>query len=941
MTTHCRIFALFVLLAAVAVHAQSTGPQLSSSLLDAIPFRLIGPASPAGRVWEVIGVPAQPKTFYVCTADGGVWKTTNFGTTLTPILNDQPAASCGPIAVAPSDPNIVWVGSGEPASTRASSLGAGVFKSTDGGQTWQFAGLRDTEETAAIVIDPRDANVVYVAALGHLWGRNPERGVFKTVDGGQHWEKVLYVDDSTGINDLQMDSHNPDALYAAAWQRLRWGDGDMTESGPGSGIFKSNDAGKTWTRLTAGLPADPMGKIHLAVAKKNSNIVYASVLTGEPAGGIGGGGGKRTMMTGGIFRSDDAGEHWQRVNPMMTSYYYQRIVVDPADDNRVWMPVFELWRSDDGGRTFVKHNMRHVHDDLHGMWIDPNDHDNMVLTGDGGVNTTLDGGKTWIQNVIPVAQFYEVDVDNQQPYFVYGGMQDTGHWTGPSQTYDNEGITNYDWIKLRFNGDGMAIHPDPRDPNVIYMVQEFGNTSRLDLKNWTRAELQPKQSDNPGWAKLHKFRWDWTPPMVLNQSDPDEFFLGANYLFRCRAANVKSVGSKHLPVKLDVGQYSGHRCAIISPDLTAQQELEKIDGAKQGYHSYGALFAVAQSPADRYVLWTGADDGPIFVTRDAGRIWRRVDPNICRAAPGKATQADAWRRLPSECNVTRGVVSHIEPSRTAAGTAYVAYDLHTLDDKRPYLFKTTDYGRTWTNITGDLPGFGPTYTIREDPNNPNVLLAGTEFGLYVSTDGGGHWVRWKSNLPTAAIRTLAIQPRDRELVVGTFGRAIWIGDLAPLEEFAQALAQPVYLFRTKPAIAHNIRYTYGATIEELNGDMFFRTENPPYGATITYFLREAASAPVRITVADSSGTTVRSMEGPPSAGLHRVQWDLETDAAKQQKPSAPNSDESELTLSEAQARRCVAPGNYKITLQTGTTSLPGNVEVRPESGDLQRVLTRK
>src|SRR5690242_636106 len=333
---------------------------ISGEAINAVPFRMIGPASPAGRVWHITGVPQQPKTFYVCTADGGVWKTTNFGTTMVPIFNDQPAASCGPIAVGASDPNVVWVGTGEPASTRANSLGRGVFKSADGGKTWQAAGLEDTEEIGAIVIDPRNPQTVYVGAMGHLWGRSIDRGVFKTTDGGKTWSKVLFVNDTTGAIDLKMDPKNPDVLYAGMWQRIRWGDGDMTESGPGSGIYKSTDAGAHWTRLTDGLPTEAMGKVTIAVAQNNSQIVYAAILTGEPLPSLGGPGGKRTSDQGGVFRSEDGGAHWQRVNPIMTSYYYDVIVADPKDDNRVWMPVFELMRSDDGGRTWVKHNMKHV-----------------------------------------------------------------------------------------------------------------------------------------------------------------------------------------------------------------------------------------------------------------------------------------------------------------------------------------------------------------------------------------------------------------------------------------------------------------------------------------------------------------------------------------------------------------------------------------------------
>jgi photosystem II stability/assembly factor-like uncharacterized protein len=607
---------------------------------------------------------------------------------------------------------------------------------------------------------------------------------------------------------------------------------------------------------------------------------------------------------------------------MMTSYYYDRIVADPKDDNRVWMPVFELMRSDDGGRTWVKHNMKHVHDDLHALWFDPRDPSNIALGGDGGLNVSLDGGTTWIQSALPIAQFYEVDVDNQQPFWIYGGMQDTGHWAGPSRTYDNEGITNYDWIKLRFNGDGMAVHPDPRDPNIIYMVNEFGNFSRLDLHYWTRTELQPQQKDNPEWAKLHGFRWDWTPPMLLGAANPDVTYIGANYVFRCQvSAGQANPG------------YVDHKCEVISPDLTRQQEREKLTGAKDSYHSYGALFSLAQSPKDPNVLWAGSDDGWIHVTKDGGKTWTRIDQNIC------AVQSPKDKMCPAEW----AVVSRIEPSIANPAVAYVALDRHTLDDHRPYIYSTADYGQTWTNITGNLPEFGPTYIVREYPTEPNLLFAGTEFGLYVSFLGGNSWTRWKSNLPISAVRSMVIQPRDRELVVGTFGRAIWTADIAPLEQAADANGKVAYLFQPKDAVAHNIRYTYGATIEELNGDLFFRAENPPYGTTIYYSLGDSIPGGVLITISNPKNSVIRRIRAEGAAGLHSIQWDLESDKAKATKPAvdAVTGDPLE-TLSEQQAQRRVAPGKYLVTLYAGATILTRSFEVKPENPEgVKVVLPRK
>jgi hypothetical protein len=514
--------------------------------------------------------------------------------------------------------------------------------------------------------------------------------------------------------------------------------------------------------------------------------------------------------------------------------------------------------------------------------------------------------------VMPLGQFYDIDVDMQEPYFVYGGMQDTASWSGPSRTYDNEGITDHDWIKLRSTGDGMAIHPDPRDPNVIYLAQNNGNLSRLDLRTWTRTELQP-DPDMAGKLGLHEFRWDWSPPFIISSADPDELYVGANYVFRCRIGAALANG------EVD------HTCTAISPDLTAQQNTP-YPPVGEAYHSYGALFSLAQSPVDPAVLWAGADDGPIHVSRDGGLHWLRVDGSLPSGA------------------YKEGFVSKIEPSRTSAGTAYVAYDLHYHDDPRPYLFKTTDFGNTWTAITSDLPAWGSTYVIREDPKNERVLYVGTESGLFVSIDGGAHWIRWKSTLPHTAVRSLVVHPRDRELVVGTFGRSIWVGDVSVIEQLEAALGEATFLFDVKPAIAYNIRHTYGTSVEEVNGDLFFRAPNPPYGATITYWLRANAGRDVKLAIADASGKTVRSLTGPGTAGLHHVQWDLETDAAKAQPepaPFGPGRDRSAVTPSERQRRRRVAPATYSVTLDAGSTPLKRPIVVNAEGNGVTRVLPRK
>lgn len=893
-----RVFVLSVITLAIVSAAKSqAGTTLNPGMLSEFKWRLLGPSSPAGRVWQVVGDENNPKTFYVCTAGGGLWKSTDNGTTLLPIFDNQASASTGAVAIAKSNSDLVWVGTGEPANTRANSWGDGVYKSLDGGKTWNHMGLIESRQISSIVIHPTKPDTVYVAAMGYEWGRNDERGIFKTTDGGRTWTKVLFINDTTGFIDLQSDPKNPDVLYAAAWQRFRFGGGDMAESGPESGLYKSIDGGRKWVKLTNGLPPEDKGKITIAVARNNSKIVYAAILTGEPAPG-----GKRTISTGGIFRSVDAGRSWQRMNPAMTSYYYDRINVDPADDNRIWMPVFDLMVSTDGGKTLVKANTRHVHNDQHGIWINPRDPQHLILGGDGGVNISYNRGATWQQTVLPIGQFYEVAVDNQDPYYVYGGMQDTGHWVGPSQTYDNEGITNHDWIKLRFNGDGMPIHTDPTDPNIIYMVQEFGNFSRLDLRTWGRKELQPP-ADEAKKRGLHPFRYDWTPPMIISHHDSKRLYFGSNYLFK----------------------YSdrGAKWEIISPDLSAQQGNDWKGSKKDytGYHSYGALFSIAESPRDEDVIWTGADDGPIHVTRDGGKSWTEVSKNMPANTP------------------TFAVVGEIEASRYDKGAAYVVYDNHTREDHKPYVYLTTDYGRTWVNISGNLPANGSSYVIREDPVNPDLLFVGTEFGVFLTIDKGQHWVQLKNNLPTVAVRAMAIQERERDLIAGTFGRAIWVIDIAPFEEMTErTLGQAAYLFEMKPGTLFKTRFTYGATIEELNGDMFFRAENPPYGTMITYYLAENAGRDSIIIIKDASGRTVRTLTGPGSAGIHRINWDLK----RQEKLTDAQAEAAGVeTISEREALDRVAAGKYSVTLDTGKTRLTKEVTVRKETQGVQKVDVRK
>jgi photosystem II stability/assembly factor-like uncharacterized protein len=846
---------------------------------ETLEWRLLGPSMPAGRAWTVTGVESDPKTLYVTTAGGGLWKTTNHGTTFRNVFASYGSASTGAVAVAPSNPDVVWVGTGEPANTRANSWGDGVYRSNDGGETWTHMGLRDSYLISRIVIHPTDPDRVYVAAMGHLWGTNAERGVFRTVDGGRSWEQVLFVNDTTGAMDIEMDPHDPDVLYAGMWQRFRFGGGDMDEAGPGSGIFKSTDGGTTWTRLESGLPTEDMGKIHLTVATGNSQIVYAGILTREPR--------ERAGSQTGLYRSDDAGETWSKVSDPSTGYYYQQVFVDPSDDERVYMPVFELRRSEDGGRTWEMVNIRHVHNDLHGMWIDPTDPDHLVIVGDGGVNISFDRGATWNVSALPIGQFYEISVDNQDPWHVIGGMQDTGHWLGPSRVYDEEGITDEDWDKLRYVGDGMASATDPRDPNIIYLVQQFGNTTRMDMRNWERVELQPTADEIEALGITGPVRYNWTPAMVLSEHDPDYVYLGSNYLFRIHGETG------------DVQRLSG--------DLTWQQD-RTFRGIEDGYHSYGTIFSVAESHFDARTLWVGADDGPVWVTRDMGGSWAQVD--------------GAFPDAPDNC-----VVAEIETSRFYRDRAYVALDCHARDDHDPYLYRTDDGGRSWVSVVGDLKD-GPSYVIREDPDNPDVLYVGVEHGVQVSIDGGGHWVRLGSGLPTAGVRTMAIQARDRDLAVGTFGLAIWTVDIGPMAEMAESLASPLHVFPVEAGTKFRWRVTYGNTIEELNGDEMFRAKTPPVGTPILYAVNEG-DGPAEVEIRDGSGSVVRRLSGTGGSGIHSLWWDLRPEGTA----DAVYGRGAGMTPSEWAYRQLVPVGTYTVTVRIDGREVSTVVKVRDEPAD--------
>ncbi len=878
---------------------QQPQPQPQPQLLRELKPRSIGPANMSGRI-TALAVPELPghKTMYAGTAGGGVWKTVNAGVTWEPAFAEAGLGSIGDVAVAPSKPEVVWVGTGERNSLRSSSWGDGVWKSEDAGKSWKRMGLEDSRQTGRIVIHPKNPDIVYVAALGHLWGPNAERGIYKTVDGGKSWQKILFVDDTTGFVDLKLDPTNPEVLYAASWHRLRWGGNHMEGAGAGSGIWKSVDGGKSWKRLTDpglknGLPTEAMGRIGLSLAASSRRTVYAVIQVAR------GSTNPRLSAEGGVFRSEDAGATWTRQNDLsaVPDYYYNEVWADPSDPQRVWLTAITLDLSKDGGRTIATQRMEGVHSDNHALWIDPADSDHMVLGNDGGVYITLDGGKRWAHQLIPVAQFYETDLDSTRaPYHVCGGLQDNGVWCGPSRTRERFGITAADWYAV-YGGDGFHSAVPADSPTVRYAEYQFGALSRWDVNDSRYIPMHPEAED-AGMESAYEFRWDWNAPFILSAHDPRVLYLGGNYLFKFTDR--------------------GRSWRILGPDMTrVAREHPEPDTGHTGYH---ALHSVAESPLDAAVLWTGSDDGLLWTTADAGKSWR----NVTAAIPDAAVQ--------------RCVVSEIAPSHFDKRSAYVSYDCHDRDDYDPHIFRTTDAGATFTSVTGDLPRGVGSHTVLEDYRNPRLLFAGTERGLFASTDEGGHWGQLRNGLPIVPVRDLNEAPVTRELVVPTFGRGIWLLEIAPLQELADTvLARDAFLFEVPAARQYATRDTYG---EE--GDAFFKGENPAYGASISYWLAKDLGRDVTLTIRrdtagatmtppsagrgrgaapppPASGTgaapaddTVQTLTGPGRPGLHRLVWDLRSKDPRPRELGGP------ITPDEL---RQVLPGRYTVTLKVGDVTM--------------------
>jgi photosystem II stability/assembly factor-like uncharacterized protein len=854
--------------------------------IDKFSFRNLGPAAYSGRVTAIAVPKPFRKTIYIGSAGGGVWKTSNAGITWHPISDSLGNGSIGDIAVAPSDSNIIWVGTGEKNSSRSTLWGNGVHKSTNGGRKWQHMGLADTRSIAKIVISPSDPNTVYVAALGHLWGPNAERGVFKTTNGGTSWSKVLFVDDTTGAVDLAMDPSNPEVLYAAMWHRIREGGSHMQGTGMGSGIYKTVNGGRTWTRLTDpalanGLPTGDIGRTSISISAKHPSTVYAMIAVDRGVTNT------SAAPFGGVFRSDDAGAHWTHVNDLAANphYYYDELVTDPTNDNHVYMLASPLMVSKDGGRSFEADSLYNVHVDNHALWIDPADSAHMILGNDGGVYTTFDGGKAWEHAEIPIGQFYTVAIDSaSKPYRICGGLQDNGVWCGPSSTRDTLGVTDADWYSVN-GGDGMWAQISRTNPNIIYSESQFGSMSRLDMRTWKRDRIQPIALD-AGGDSGYGYTWGWTTPLALSQHDTATLYVGGNHLFRIHDHGDKGVDWE-----------------VVGPDMTrATREHPEGEGPNTSYH---ALFSIAESPRTRDVIWTGSDDGLVWLTRDYGKTWTNLTANFPAHAP------------------THCFVSTIAASHFAEGTAYMTYDCHSRDDYAPHVYKTTNFGKSWSSISAGLPADAGALTVSEDPYNAQLLWVGTEIGVYVSIDGGSKWRRFGHGLPPVAVEKLAMSYDQRDLVLGTHGRGIWVVNVGPLEEMTDTLLRErAHLFRVSPALQFRYTDTYPSF-----GSRPFVAKNPPRGATISYYLRDALTGPVDLYILTAKGDTVRKLSGPGYAGLNQATWDLTSSKPRPRGLGDPTS--------PADLKR-VEPGDYVVTMKVAGKTFRQAVRVDERPDDLVR-----
>ncbi|GBD32602.1 Ycf48-like protein [bacterium HR33] len=872
-------FLALVLVVPLALLAGSATAQIDPARLAGLKARSIGPSGMSGRISAIDAVERDPNIIYVGSATGGLWKSTSGGVTWEPLTDSLPAYSIGAVAIFQAAPDIVWIGTGERNRRNTAGVGTGVYKSMDGGKTWRHLGLDSTGAIDAIILHPTDPDIAYVGALGNTWTESPHRGVYRTTDGGKTWQKILYVNETTGAGDLVMDPSNPNHLLAATWDHRRW-PWFFRSGGPGSGLYVTYDGGDTWKKLGPedGLPEGELGRIGLDFARSNPKVVYAIV--------------EATRSV--LLRSEDGGNTWKVVNRERgiaeRPFYYAQVRVDPTNENRVYNVHGTIDLSEDGGKTFrVLLPFERVHVDHHALWISP---DGKILYdgNDGGVYISRDRGASWrfVEN-LPLAQFYHIAVDWETPYNVMGGLQDNGSWRGPSQVWHNGGIRFYDWKEVGF-GDGFATLPDPRNRRYLYTTSQGGNIIRSDLLTGERKAIRPA---HPEGIEL---RFNWNPAMAIDPHD------GALYF-----------GSQFVHRSTDLG----NTWTIISPDLTTndpekQKQLESggLTRDVTSAENYTTILVIAPSPVERGVIWVGTDDGNVQLTRDGGATWTNLASRIRGVPP------NTW-------------IPHIEASPHDAATAFVVFDDHRRGNNRPYVFKTTDYGRTWTSlVTDEIEPFNFVHVIEQDPIEPNLLFLGTEHGMYVSFNGGRNWQLWRHGLPRVPVLALVVHPREHDLVIGTHGRAAYIlDDIRPLRALARdpTIAQkPLHLFEIPEAIKYEVAQVDGM---RFTADAMFKGENRPYGALITYSVGGTGlpDSAVTVEVLDAGGEVIRRFPGPAKPGVNRIAWDLRRDGFRR-----PRGERQEEPEAFRPAGPPVLPGTYTARVKLKDHEASATVVVRDD-----------
>ncbi|MHB8581336.1 MAG: VPS10 domain-containing protein [Ignavibacteriaceae bacterium] len=872
---------------------------LNSSTFSGLKLRSIGPALTSGRISDFAVNPNDPAEYYVASASGGVWKTDNDGTTWEPIFDHEGSFSIGCMTMDPNNHHVIWVGTGENNSQRSVSYGDGIYRSDDGGKTWKNMGLKSSQHIGKIIVDPKNSNIVYVAAQGPLWASGGDRGLYKTTDAGKTWKAVLTISENTGVSDLVMDPRDTNVLYASAYQRRRHVF-TLIDGGPESAIYKSTDAGETWNKLTNGIPKVDLGRIGLAISPVNPDVLYAII---EAEGD-----------NGGVFRSTDRGASWEKRSSYMTTspQYYNEIYCDPKDVNRVYAMDTYLHVTDDGGKTFKRLGEKNKHVDNHAIWINPNNTNYYLVGCDGGVYESYDRGANWFfKSNLPVTQFYNIDVDNTQPfYYVYGGTQDNNSLGGPSQNISATGIVNSDWF-VTTGGDGFFSKVDPEDPNIVYAESQYGVLVRYNKKNGEQLGIQPQ----PGIGEA-PFRWNWDSPLIISNFDHKKLYFAANKLFESTDR--------------------GDSWKEISGDLTRQIDRDKlkvmgkvwsVDAVEKNASTsfFGNIVSLTESPLKEGMIYTGSDDGQISVTQDDGKTWSKYD------------------KFPGVPDTS--YVSCLRASNFNQNTIYASFDNHQRNDFAPYLLKSDDAGKSWKSIAGDLPKNGYVHTLVQDNKNPNLLFVGTEFGLFFTIDGGKKWIQLKGDLPTIAVMDLAVQKRENDLALATFGRGFYILDnYSPLRDLTtDSLKKASMLFPVKNPWMFIPLQPLGDNGKASQGAAYYTASNPPFGATFTYYLKESIKTKKEIrreeeknlikedkpvpfpsheelreedneptpyllfTISDDAGNVVRKLTAKADAGIHRISWDLRY-------PSTDPVKTLGKEFSNTSSGMLVPPGTYNVTL---------------------------